>query len=507
MPKRVKFEGNTYTVPDDATDQEISTLLQQHATAPSGNQTQPTLTNQQPSLIDKSLTPAGDLMYRPGATRDAIMQVAGYTNSPGAWLQRKLGIADKYTQQEGEQGADYANRLAGMGPDPNHPYRNAAAVAVGGASKDVGDLGASFTSPVALATMGAGAFGKAGQAAQKLIGAGFALKGARDVVENTPAALQGNPDAAQRALYGGAMVAGGAPSAIDVVGKPVSAVAKRLAPSMMNYAIGTPTKAMRYGKNPGQEVVDQGLADVSMENLHQKINDTLTQKSQELHQTLTSPQASAMRIDISPAVKVVDNAIGQAMRRNQPQLLEQLREVRDQLTTNLAPTGKRFAAPLQRAPYDVVELKRGIQEGVNWNTGAGYEKPLNAVKKQVQGVLDGQVVKAIPEVGPLNESVSNLIDANNASGDRAAALATGKHIVRSPELAAGGITAASAGGPAGAAMFTIARGARTVGGLTYGAKTLAKFAGAKLPASAAKSVRRGITLAAAAGAASNQDEK
>lgn len=495
-------QGVQHVFPDGSTPEMISKAMN---LKPSTNQTPAA----EPNLADKALTPAGDLGTYAGATRDAILDVAGKFNSPGAWLARKMRPNDTSLPAAGEQGSDYVRRMAGQGPDPDHPMMRAAQVGIAGAAKDTADLGASFTSPLAVATMGGGALGKAGKAAQKLVGAGLAVKGAGDVITNAPAALQGDPNAAQKALYGGAMVAGGAPSVAEVVSPLAKFAGQKVAPKLANYAMGTPPKALQYGKNPGAAVLDEVPGAATMEGLKKNIGDVLDKKTQDLNKVLTSPQASAMKVNIKPAVDIIDAEIRKAANRNVVGLMDQLYELRQQITsrTMVGPQGfKRIPGGYSRSPYDVAELKRGVQDSVNWNSQDGFDEPLNNVKRQVQGALDKQVVGAVPESGPLNEAVSSLIEARKAAGAKANASAVGRGLVRTPEVIAGFTGAGAGGGPAGLAAFTAMKLARSTPGLIYGGKALRAAGKAAGNANLAKYAGKGRAIAAgAAGAKDNQD--
>jgi hypothetical protein len=123
--------------------------------------------------------------------------------------------------------------------DSKHPFMYGIKQAVGGMAADTADSVAGFTSPVSLATAGMGVLGKGTGAVAKLaqmgtkaVGTGFALKGAADVTDaltdpDTHFAYQGitespltggfmvNPDAAQKALSGAAMITGGAAGASE----------------------------------------------------------------------------------------------------------------------------------------------------------------------------------------------------------------------------------------------------------------------------------------------------
>src|SRR5579863_240346 len=97
------------------------------------------------------------------------------------------------------------------------PAKDAVKAFVSGAVKDSSDMAAGFTSPLGLATIGAGALSKTGGAAGTIAktvgtiaGVGFAGKGAADIAK---AGTAETPEAWQQRLEGGAMVAGGAAGA------------------------------------------------------------------------------------------------------------------------------------------------------------------------------------------------------------------------------------------------------------------------------------------------------
>mgnify|MGYP001611897961 FL=1 len=103
---------------------------------------------------------------------------------------------------------------------------------VRGAVADTASMAAGFTSPLSVATVGAGAatkipgaIGTVAKAVTGTAGAGFGGKGALDIAE---AGTETTPEAWQQRLQGGAMVAGGAAG--------VGNVARVLAPPMQKFA-------------------------------------------------------------------------------------------------------------------------------------------------------------------------------------------------------------------------------------------------------------------------------
>src|SRR5262249_55282902 len=98
--------------------------------------------------------------------------------------------------------------------DPKHPLRQGVRTFLAGSMADAADVVGGFTSPVGVATAAAGGAGKlpgaigtVGKAITGLTGAGFAAKGASDILE---AGWENTPDAWRQRLMGGAEVAGGA---------------------------------------------------------------------------------------------------------------------------------------------------------------------------------------------------------------------------------------------------------------------------------------------------------
>ena len=101
----------------------------------------------------------------------------------------------------------------------SHAFKNAVKTFIAGSAKDASDMAASFTSPLgtALTLAGLGPEAKAGSAlakvapvAEVLVGTAFGAKGVHDIYS---AGTENTPEAWQKSLQGGAMIAGGAASA------------------------------------------------------------------------------------------------------------------------------------------------------------------------------------------------------------------------------------------------------------------------------------------------------
>lgn len=199
------------------------------------------------------------------------------------WANRGLVSKDVLVRAMTGMTPDQLNSALASYPEES-PVHAAVREFTRGAVQDTAQTASGFTSPLALGTMAVGAAGqvpgKVGTAARAIAGASSALfgaEGAKQAVQNAPEALKGNPEAAQRALMGGSMAAGGAAgvaatvapqlasapiqeapgraldaakSGAESVGASVKAAGQKLLPSLID---GPPadmmTRAVKPGKN------------------------------------------------------------------------------------------------------------------------------------------------------------------------------------------------------------------------------------------------------------------
>jgi hypothetical protein len=242
------------------------------------------------------------------------------------------------------------------------------------------------------------------------------------------------------------------------------AAMKSAARSGVEAVLQPQAKQFRFGKDPVGFVVDNGISANSLEDLHNNIKQVVEDKSKELNSVLSNTKAT---VDLRPAKKIIRQEIDIAMQKRDAPTISKLTELYNRLSTRVVPgqSGvKNVPAPGVIPAAEAAQVKRGIQESINWADQT--DKPINNVKLKVQHAIADGIHTAVPESAPLDEHISSGIEAQKAAESQWLKEQAGKRTVKSGTRAAvvGGAIGGLVGGPAG----IVAGG--TVG--RYGAKAL-----------------------------------
>lgn len=113
------------------------------------------------------------------------------------------------------------------------------------------------------------------------------------------------------------------------------AIAKDQAPRLINSLIKPLAKDFSYGKNPGRTVSEMGITGNSMDDLANNISTARKDVGQKLSETTASLDGK-VKLDVSDALKPIDDAMEQAAKSNNQPLLKRLADAKMSLTENLA---------------------------------------------------------------------------------------------------------------------------------------------------------------------------
>lgn len=246
-------------------------------------------------------------------------------------------------------------------------------------------------------------------------------------------------------------VAKGAPVVTRVAAKGIS----RAGVEAVLQPVG---KQFRFGKDPTGFVIDNGITANSLEELHNNIKSVVDDKAVQLDSALKQSNAT---VNVGAAKQVVRDAIQDAMQKRDAATVGKLTELYNRLGNRIVPgqmSLKNVAAPNSIPAWEAAQVKRGIQDSINWADSA--EKPINDVKLQVQHVLGDNLHKAVPETAALDDAISSGIEAKKAAEKQWQNEQAGRRTVRNGTripLATGAIGGLM-GGPAGvAAGATVGR--------------------------------------------------
>lgn len=230
------------------------------------------------------------------------------------------------------------------------------------------------------------------------------------------------------------------------------AVGKTAARSGVEAVLQPQAKQFRFGKDPVGFIVDNGISANSFEELHTNIESKVNDKVQQLDAALKQTPAT---VNLASAKKVVTNAIQDAMQKRDAATVGKLTDVYQRLSNRTVPgqNGVRSVpAPNSIPAWEAAQVKRGIQESINWSDQTA--KPVNNVLMQVQHEIGDTLHKAVPETAALDESISSGIEAKKAAEVQWLKDQAGKRTFKNSTRATvgGALIGGAIGGPTGAAM-------------------------------------------------------
>lgn len=257
--------------------------------------------------------------------------------------------------------------------------------------------------------------------------------------------------------------AGAISAAIPIAGKFISKIgqgSQTAAEGIINKLIKPAMKDLGYGKDPARGILNEGISANSFEDLKKKVSDAVALRGQQIGQLgqqiqkkleVTSsqgPKTGQMgqvsgqvlqkggSLDLSPAIKPIDEAMQQAAKLNNPTLLKSLENVKTALTHDLkmgtdeagnATIEKGDAKNLLKASYlDAIKLMSDIGDHTKWTGNPSDDKALNLATQNAQRALREIMNKTADSVDPalgkqlreLNQRYGDLIAAKNAISHR-----------------------------------------------------------------------------------------
>lgn len=254
-----------------------------------------------------------------------------------------------------------------------------------------------------------------------------------------------------------------APFAAEGVGKAARAVTepvgKAMAAGTVNSLIKPLEKNLRFGRNPGAGLVEEGIVARSLPKLKETTATRLEATGKAIEQKLNTPAANSKLIDIEPLLKPFDDAIAEAKHVGDAGLASRLEQIRD------APlyTDKTLVSPAEAA-----KIKTTLGKSTRW-TGEAFDKDINQAKAAVYRGLNDAIDQAVPGVKKTNAHYADLLSALK-SIERQEVIGQRAAMVNLMDVSSAG-AGLLGGGPAGAAGLALGRRAL---GTTLGKTTLAQ---------------------------------
>jgi len=297
-------------------------------------------------------------------------------------------------------GRELLSQLGRISPYVPHPGPKVSPVEyekygspIPGAAQTVGRVGtdiAEFAAPGGIEETAARAIGEALPRVPGIV---------RGALSLAPAAVSsGAVNKLQGGSFGEGAVAGGLGGAVGKLGE-------RLAPRMMRSALGVTPKQLRYGVTPGEEALQ--LPGLTRRGIIESAENKLEQLGPQLDRMV---QNAPGPVSLQPAHDVIDKAIVQAKKTNSKPVVSALKDLREQLTTDLEtgqPLGTSVSADKARA------LKQGLETHFEQTTAG---RKVREVTREAYHALDRELDQAIAGHEALNRKISSLIVAAHPQG-------------------------------------------------------------------------------------------
>lgn len=197
----------------------------------------------------------------------------------------------------------------------------------------------------------------------------------------------------------------------------VSWLTEQIPSRMVNSILRPAEKAFHFGRNPGLGVVEEGITANTRADLLMKIGDRKREIGEAIGEHIAVADEAGDLLNWTPALKPLEEAIEQATKRGEKDLVRQLLDLREGLTqefklvgNQLAVTGSK-ATELSRA--GIQEMKIELGQATRW-TGQAFDADLNKVKVAIYRNLDDLLDKSVDGLEPLNARYANLLTAEKA---------------------------------------------------------------------------------------------
>lgn len=224
-----------------------------------------------------------------------------------------------------------------------------------------------------------------------------------------------------------------------VVNPMIRSASDSIVPKLLNNVLNVGKKEFRYGRDPIQGVIDEGITANSMKDLHQKIGQRLTQRGQEIEQYL-QPFA-AHKIDATNAImQPINEAKNLAVADGNDALFSRLESLERGLTKVhgiTPPAGRLGASQLSTQgqvnkvltdfePAQLHRVKTAIGKQTKWTGTDNVENVLNDVKKRIYGNLNDEISNVAPGVREMQNRYGELLSAHHGVEDEIAKRASQK---------------------------------------------------------------------------------
>lgn len=429
MAKLVKVEGRTFSVPDDATPDEIDQIANPgRASTPSFAANSAGLANQALAQNPKSAGLSVAPQQTPGnVTRTnipGVKSMASYAPpSPSSnlvpnWVVDMAKGVGEGAVQTGTSLSPLINRIPKVGETlaPSAGIAGAKALAqpanttqlIGKTGEQIGE----WLIPTGLEEK-AGVYGAKALDALAPHAPNLFQKAAPLAAKTGAAALESG---ARNMSQGGDFSTGATAGAAGALASPVL---KKAAGTVADIAMRPGIRLMKSApegvQKIGQTVLENSTAD-KPELIAKQLQGKITGAANAKNALLDSAKQNGVTGSLTPARKLVQSELDSAVAQNAPEYIRDVNKVGDRLTNIYGPDAKPTG---QTLPPNVDPVKlQALKEGIGKTIGSfspEAQAAIDPLKERVYGAIAGETHGAVPGTGELDKQMTNLFPAQQAA--------------------------------------------------------------------------------------------
>jgi hypothetical protein len=203
-------------------------------------------------------------------------------------------------------------------------------------------------------------------------------------------------------------------------------ITRHMPKGSINRMIKTGAGDVKFGKDPAEGILSQGITGNSLGEIGEKVSSRLKAVGQQIDALAQNPAYAGMTVDTTTALKPLDDAIAEAAKNGPDALYQRLKEVRHDITSEwaerrnpqaLGGTERYRVGPkkLTMSPYDALKFKRLVGDRVKWDATLPFQDDVNKAMGKVYGLVDAKLDTTLGKrFGDLNQTYSNLVGAAKA---------------------------------------------------------------------------------------------
>jgi hypothetical protein len=179
---------------------------------------------------------------------------------------------------------------------------------------------------------------------------------------------------------------------------------------------------LRFGKDPAAAILSEGIVGNDLEQIGDRTYTRLREVGKQIDAEARKPVNAGKTVNLSGALKPLDDAMAEATRAGDKNLFNKLLDVKNELSNNWRPfrnvKGDTYLRPvgprnMRMSPMDALTFKRMVGDRIRW-TGEPLNGEVNQALGSVYGATKDAVNAQVPALRSLNERYSNLVGAAKA---------------------------------------------------------------------------------------------